>query len=144
MREFLKLPRQPQRVAAMPGFERGQFHFRFLLVMQRPRAAALVLGGGEGAVVVNALRALGHGHDAEIGSAPAAAPDGLGDLLDAVGNLRNQNHIRATGNARAQRQPARAMSHDLGDNDAVMAVRRAVEPVNRIGGDVERRGKTEG
>jgi len=33
------------------------------------------------------------------------------------------------------------MSHDFGDDDAVMAVRRAVESVNRVGRDVERGGK---
>ncbi len=37
-----------------------------------------------------------------------------------------------------------AMAHDLGDNDAMMAVRRAVQPVNRIRGNVQRRGKSEG
>ena len=91
-----------------------------------------------------AHRAFGHGHDAEIGSAPAAAPDGLGDFLDVVGNFRNQNHVRAAGDARAQRQPARAMPHDFGDDDAVMAVGRAVQPVNGLGGDVQRGGEAEG
>ena len=34
------------------------------------------------------------------------------------------------------------MAHDFRDDDAMMAVRRAVQPVNRLGRDVERGGKT--
>ena len=141
MGEFLELSRQPQRIAGVPGLERSQFHFCFLLVMQGPGTAALVFGGGEGARVLDAHGAFSHGHDAEVGSAPAATLDGLGNFLDAVRDFGNQNHVRSSGNARAQGQPARAMSHDFGDDDAVMAVRRAVESVNRVGRDVERGGK---
>ena len=113
--------------------------------MQGPRAFSLaVFGGGKGARVLHAHRALGHGHDAEIGSVPAAAPDGFGNFLHVVGNFRNQNHVRAAGDARAQRQPARAMPHDFGDDDAMMAVRRAVQPVNRLGGNVQRGGEAKG
>jgi len=99
MGEFLKLPGQPHRIAGVPGFERGQFHFCFLLVMQGPGTAALVFGGGEGARVLDAHGAFSHGHDAEVVSATAATPDGLGNLLDAVWNFGNQNHVRAAGNA---------------------------------------------
>ena len=75
---------------------------------------------------------------------PAAPLDGLGDFFHVVGNFGNQNHVRAARDARAQRQPAGAMAHDLRDDDAMMAVRRAVQPVDRLGRDVERGGKAEG
>jgi len=144
MREFLKLPRQPHCVAGVPGLERGQFHFGLLLVVQGPRASAFVLGGGEGAGVINAHGAFSHGHDAEVGSAPAATLDGLGNLLDAVGDFRNQNNIGAACDAGAKCQPARAMSHDFGDDDAMVAVRRAVKPINRISRDVQSGGEAKG
>ena len=35
------------------------------------------------------------------------------------------------------------MSHDFGDNNPMMAVRGAVQPVNRLGRNVQRGGKTE-
>jgi hypothetical protein len=76
--------------------------------------------------------------------APAAAADGFGDFFNVVGNFGNQNHVRAAGDARAQRQPARAMPHDFRDDDAMMAVRRAVQPVNRLGRNVQRGGETKG
>ncbi len=93
--------------------------------------------------VVAAHRAFGHGHDAEIGSVPAAAADGLGDFFHVIGNFRNQNHVRPAGNARAKREPAGAVAHDFGDDDAVMAVRGAVQPVNGFGRNVHRGGVTE-
>jgi hypothetical protein len=89
MGEFLKLPCQPQRIAGVPGFERGQFHFGFFLVVQGPGATAFVLGGGEGAGVLDAHGAFGHGHDAEVVPAPAALADGVGDFLDAVRDFGN-------------------------------------------------------
>ena len=61
-----------------------------------------------------------------------------GDLAHVVGNFRNQNHIRAAGDPGAQRQPAGAVAHDLGHDDAVMAVGGAVQPVDGFGGDPER------
>ena len=125
-------------------FERGEFHLGLFFVVQRAGAFAFVLGGGEGARVVHAHRALGHGDDAEIRPVPAAAFDGLGDFFHVVGNFGNQNHVRAARDARAQREPARAVPHDFGDDDAMMAVRRAVQPVNRLGRDVQRGGETEG
>jgi hypothetical protein len=92
--------------------------------------------------VVPAHGALGHGDDAEIGAVPAATLDGLGDFHHVVGNFRNENHIRPARDARAERKPAGAMPHDLRHDDAVMAVRRAVQPVNGVRGDVERGGET--
>ena len=75
---------------------------------------------------------------------PAAAADGLDNFINVVGNFGNQNHVRAAGNARAQRQPARAMPHDFRDHDAMMTVRRAVQAVNGFRGNIQRGGETDG
>ena len=99
VREFLKLPGEAHGVAGVPGFERGEFNLGLFFVVQSAGALALAFGGLERAVVVYAHRALGHGDDAEIRPAPAAAFDGLGDAGDIVGNFRNQNHVRAAGNS---------------------------------------------
>ena len=74
----------------------------------------------------------------------AAAPDGRGNLFHVVGDFRNENDIRPAGNARTQRQPARAMPHDFRHDDAVMAVGGAVQAVNGFGGNVHRGGVTKG
>ncbi len=58
--------------------------------------------------------------------------------FDIVRNFRNQDHVRAAGNARAQRQPAGAMAHDFRNDDPMMAVRRAVQTVNRLRRDSQR------
>ena len=74
----------------------------------------------------------------------ASAPDGLGDHADVVGDFRDQDHVRAAGDARAQRQPAGPVAHDLGHDDPVMAVGGAVQPVNGLGRDSQRGVEPEG
>ena len=89
-------------------------------------------------------RALGHGDDAEAAAGPAALADRLGDRLDVVGDLGDQDHVGAARDAGAERQPAGVVAHHLDHDDAVMAVRRAVQPVDRVGRDPERGVEAEG
>jgi hypothetical protein len=70
-------------------FQGGEFVFRLLFIMQGAGAFTLAFGRLEAARVVDAHCALGDGHNAEIGSVAAATLDGIGDLLDVVGNLRD-------------------------------------------------------
>ena len=91
---------------------------------------ALHLGllGGEGT--------LGHGQNREVLARLGAVLDSSGDLLDVVGQLRQQDDVRAAGNAGVQRQPAGFVAHDLNAHDAAVAARGGVDAVNDLGGDV--------
>ena len=61
-----------------------------------------------------------------------------------VGDLRNQDDVGAASDAGAEREPAGIVAHNLDNDDAVVAVRRAVQPVDRVGRDTERRIEAEG
>ena len=91
---------------------------------------ALHLGllGGEGT--------LGHGQNREVLARLGAVLDSSGDLLDVVGQLRQQDDVRAARNAGVQRQPAGFVAHDLNAHDAAVAARGGVDAVNDLGGDV--------
>ena len=56
----------------------------------------------------------------------------FGYLVELIGNLRDQNHICATGNTCPKCQPARTVSHNFNHNDPVMAVSRTVKAVDRL------------
>ena len=70
--------------------------------------------------------------------------DGVDHALDAVGDLGDQDHVRSAGDARRQRQPAGPVAHDLGQDDPVVAVGRAVEAVDGLRGDRQRRREPDG
>ena len=76
-----------------------------------------------------------HGDNAEIFSPMATAADGLGHLIDLVGDLGNKDHVRTAGQTGSQPQPTGIMPHDLHNNDAMVAMGGGVQPVNGIGGD---------
>ena len=90
-----------------------------------------------------AHRAFRNCDDAEAGAAFDTPPDRVGDRLDVVRDLRDQDDIRATGDPRPKGQPAGPIAHDLDDDDPVVAVGSAVEPVDGVGGDVQRGGEPE-
>ena len=89
-------------------------------------------------------RAFRNGDDAEILAALPAAQNRLGDAVDVVRNLGQQDHVGTAGDARTQCQPAGAVAHDLDYDDAMVAVRGAVQAVDGIGGDAQRGIETEG
>ena len=66
----------------------------------------------------------------------AASLDLVRDRVHRVWNLWQQNDVRPTGDARAQGQPAGPVPHDLGEDDAVMGVRRRVQAVHGLRGDL--------
>ena len=88
--------------------------------------------------VLDAARPLRDRDDAEVGAPPGAFLDGRGDRGDAVRDLGDQDDVGAAREARPEREPARSVAHQLGDDDPVMAVRGAVQPVEGVGGDLER------
>ena len=53
-------------------------------------------------------------------------------------NLRNQDHVRAAGDARVQRNPAGIPPHHLDHHDAVVRLGRGVQPIDGVGCEVHR------
>ena len=102
------------------------------------------LGGLVVGSVVDVPGALGDGDHREGRALAQPGLDGLGDALDRVGDLRQQDDVGAPGDAGAQRQPAGAVAHDLGEDDPVVAVRGGVQPVDGLGGDLHRGREAEG
>src|SRR5262249_36173068 len=82
-------------------------------------------------------------NDAEICAALTPPPDRLCDGSNVVGNLRKEDYIGATGDPRSQRKPPGPMPHNFCHDDAMMAVSGAVQAVNCVGGNSQRRVKTE-
>jgi hypothetical protein len=54
-------------------------------------------------------------------------------LLQVEGMLGDQDHVRATGQTRVQRDPSGAPAHHLDEHDAVVALGRAVKAIDRVG-----------
>ena len=96
-----------------------------------------VPGRPSAVVAVLRVRALGDHHDRRV---PGLEPllDVLADLLDVERLLGDQDHVRAAGHARVQRDPAGVAAHHLDDQRAVVALRRGVQPVDRLHRDVHR------
>ena len=67
-----------------------------------------------------------------------AAPDQPADLVDVERDLGDQDHVGAAGHPRVQRDPAGGAAHHLDDQDPVVALGGRVQPVDRLGGDVQR------
>jgi len=59
----------------------------------------------------------------------------FGDSFEIPGNLRHQDHIRAAGYARRQRDLTRVATHDLEYHDPIMTCRGGLQTVDRLGRD---------
>lgn len=68
--------------------------------------------------------------------------DGLDDVVHVVGDLGNQDDIRAACDAGVQRNPANLVAHDLDDEHAPVTRRGSVDVVDALGGDVDGACKT--
>jgi len=66
------------------------------------------------------------------------------DPLDVERALRDEDHVRAAGQPRVQRDPAGVAAHHLHDQRPVVAFRRGVQPVDGLHGDVHGRVEAEG
>ena len=74
----------------------------------------------------------------------AALRDHVREDLRTIGDLRDQDAVRSTGNPGMQRDPSRVAAHDLDQDHTVVTVRRVAKPVERFGSDVDRRVEAEG
>ena len=84
---------------------------------------------------LNRFRALGDDADEMRGSALEPLFDQTAHLLDVVGLLGDQRHVRAGGQPGIQRDPAGVPSHHLDQHHPLMRFSGAVQPVDRLGGD---------
>src|SRR5699024_10418547 len=88
--------------------------------------------------------ALSDGEDGEVLPAARAGLDGCGDFFDVVGNLGQQQDVRAAGQTGVERQPAGLVAHDLDDHAAAVAGGGGVDAVDDVRGDVHSRMEAEG
>ena len=57
----------------------------------------------------------------------------VADVLERPGNLGNQNHVAAAGDARVQRDPAGVAAHHFQHHDPLVAGGRGVQPIEGVG-----------
>ena len=86
--------------------------------------------------VLDLLRAFRHHDNTEIRSTDVARVNLRRYGLEREGNFRNQDDVRATGDSGVQRNPTSLAAHHLHEHDAMVALGRAVEPVDQIGRDL--------
>ena len=82
-------------------------------------------------------------HDAEVAAAPAALLDLAADPVERVGDLRDQDHVGAAGDARRERDVAGIAAHDLEHHDPRVAGGGDVQPIDRLGRDLDRRAEAD-
>ena len=83
-------------------------------------------------------RALGDDDDREAAALGVAAAQAVADLLDVERPLGDEDDVGAAGEAAVGGDPARVAAHDLDDDDAVVRLRRRVQAVDRVRGDLHR------
>ena len=88
--------------------------------------------------VFSRLGTLGHNDDGGISTALVAAVQQLADVVDVEGFFRNQDGRCSTGDTRVGGDPSRVAAHHFHDHHPVMALRRGVQPVDGVGGDLHR------
>ena len=128
--ELLKLSGQAQGIPRVLKFQLLQFGFGLGHCGFGFRFGHFFLRRAAGNRVLPGNGAFGHGDDAEAFPAGAAPADGSGHAFHVVRDFGNQDDVRAAGHACAQRQPAHLVAHDLHHHDTVMAVGRAMQPVD--------------
>src|SRR5579885_3466160 len=89
---------------------------------------ALVLRPGQ-------VAALADDDDREVLSACVPAPDLAADLLDVDRPFRDEDHVRAAGDAAHHGDPAGVAAHHLHHHDAVVRLGGRVQPVDRLRAD---------
>ena len=76
--------------------------------------------------------AFGYNNDAEMFTHSFAHHNAVSNLLGLVGNLRDQDDVRATGDAGLKRDPSGVPAHHLHDQHAPMAFGRRVKLVEGV------------
>ena len=72
-------------------------------------------------------------HNAEMTALGFAPPDLVADLVDIERDLGNQNDVCRAGDPRVERNEPRIAAHDFDHHHALVALRRRVHLVDRVG-----------
>ena len=83
------------------------------------------------------LDAFGDYHQAELPPRFLPPVNPSANIFNGEGNLGDQNHVSAPGNAGMKRDPSGIAAHHFDQHDAMMAFGGGVQAVNGIGGDVQ-------
>ena len=89
------------------------------------------------------LAAFARDDDGEVLAARVSLADRLRHVVVVDGDLGDEDHVGAAGDAAVHRDPAGVTSHHLDDHHAVVRLRRRVEPVDRLGCDRDGRVEAE-
>ncbi len=89
-------------------------------------------------------RALGNGQDRKLAASLGTFVDGIHYFLDIIGNLRNQNDIRAACHTGVQCQETDFMSHHFHDKHTSVGCRRGMYTVDTVRSDIYRALETKG
>src|SRR5699024_164508 len=81
--------------------------------------------------------ALGDDDDREGGVRAVTVLEVPRDPVDVEGFLGGEDDLRAAGDPGLDGDPTRGAPHELDDHDAVVALRRRVDAVDGLGGDVD-------
>ena len=66
----------------------------------------------------------------------AASVNLFNNRIHAVGDFGKQNNVRSPSDTRPQSQPASSVPHDFSENNAMVRVRRRVQTVQSLSGDL--------
>ena len=75
-------------------------------------------------------------NDGKSAAALVPAFNSLNDLIDIIGDFRDQDYIRAARDTRVQRQPAHLVAHDLNNKYTAVGTGGSVDLVDRGGRDI--------
>src|SRR5450755_3907138 len=89
------------------------------------------------------LDSLGHHYDGEMLAEAFALLHVAANVVDGKGNFWNENHMRAPGHARGDRDPTRIAAHHFDHHHSMVRFRGGVDLVNRVGRGVHSRVETE-
>ena len=83
-------------------------------------------------------RSFSHCQNRKAFSGSGSCLNGFDYFINIIGNLRNQDNIRAAGNSRMEREPAHLMSHDLYDKYPAMGRGGCMDTVDGVRRNVYR------
>src|SRR5712691_1774381 len=83
-------------------------------------------------LAVSRARTLGHDYECAQMAGGFAFLNDISNFVVIKRDLRNQNDVRAAGDAAMQRDPAGMATHYLDDHDALVTGRRGVQSIKRI------------
>ena len=90
-----------------------------------------------------AAHRFGDHHDAEVAAAPTALLDLGADPVERVGDLRDQDHVGAAGDARREGDVAGIAAHHLEHHDPRVAGGGDVQAIDRLGRHLDRRAEAD-